>query len=111
MFVVKQLLSVIARFFAGHCPMSGANIQACRGTFLREICLDKESKRIIDNICRKFCALIIFYSEFIALQSHFFIGGVQAMNIFGRVTKICIRKTCYTSTMKIFGEIVNDLTI
>ena len=26
---VKQLSSNIAQFFAGHCPMSGANIWAC----------------------------------------------------------------------------------
>ena len=29
MSVPKQLLSDITRIFTGHCPMSGANIQAC----------------------------------------------------------------------------------
>ena len=29
MSVVKRLSSEITRVFSGHCPMSGANIQAC----------------------------------------------------------------------------------
>ena len=30
MSVIKQLLSDITRFFAGHFSMSGANVQACK---------------------------------------------------------------------------------
>ena len=34
--VVKQFSSDIPRFFDGHCPMPGANIQACYGKYFKE---------------------------------------------------------------------------
>ena len=57
--------------------------------------------------------MIIFYSEFTALYSDFFIGGVQAMNIFGWVTK---KLNMHSKSLShIYGgdfwQMVNGLTI
>ena len=88
-FVGKQLSSDITRFFAGRCPMSGANIQACykkyhinTGTFSVSLCtlvkiilsvLVCFSEKFVIFCQKIFSKIIFFYFIFFIFRLCFFL--------------------------------------